>query len=119
MEYEKLALEVSAVRAGLVPVSPHVLQGESGVEHRFDLLFSDGGRRYAFDFYEKVDDIEVMKSYLKRFDTRTSVVIVCTRGEVTAEARSLADSYGMKILTPEEAETYFTVPRAAPRRIFG
>ncbi len=119
MEYEKLALEVSAIRAGLTAVNPHVLPGDSGVDHTFNLLFTDGSRYYAFDFYERVTDIEVVKSFAKKLDTRSSVNIVCMGVDVTKEARLLAASYDMHILSPGGAETFFTRQRAAPRRIFG
>lgn len=119
MEFERLALEVSAIRAGLTPISPHVLQGDSGVEHRFNLLFTDGSRNYAFDFYGRVTDVEVVRSYAKKFDTRTSVNIVCTGGEVTEKARDLGLAYDMRILGPEAAKTFFALQRAAPRRTFG
>ena len=119
MEYEKLALEVGAIRAGLSLVRPQVLQGDSGVEHRFDLVFSDGQKNYAFDFYEKVTDVEVVRSYSKKFDTGASVNIVCTGGAVTESARQLAVDYEMRILSSEAAETFFALKPAAPRRTFG
>jgi hypothetical protein len=118
MEFEKLALEVSAVKAGLTPMSPHVLQGDSGTEHRFNMLFSDGAKKYAFDFYEDVTEIEVIRSFAKKLDTRTLVNIVCT-GEVSDRARTLAVGYEMKILTPEAAKTFFALVRVVPRRTFG
>ena len=119
MEFEKLALEVGAIRAGLTPVSPHVLQGDSGIEHRFDLLFTDGQRSYAFDFYEKVTDIEEEKSFAKKIDTNTSENIVCPRKDVTERASQLAMSYDMRILGSEATETFFALKPAAPRRTFG
>ncbi|MDG6988785.1 MAG: hypothetical protein JRN21_05595 [Nitrososphaerota archaeon] len=118
MEFEKLALEVSALKAGLNPVTPHVLQGSSGVEHRFDLLFSDGTRNYAFDFYDSVTDVQVVVSYAKKFDAGCQVSIVSPPGTVTKEAKQLALSYNMHLLTPEAAETFFALERAAPRRTF-
>jgi len=119
VEFEKLALEVSAIRAGLTPVSPHVLQGDSGVEHRFDLLFSDGNRNYGFDFYEKVTEIEVLRSYAKMLDTRMSVNIVCPGPVVTESARELASFYDIEILSPANAESFFVAERPQPRRTFG
>ena len=119
MEFEKLALEVSALKAGLTPVSPHVLQGASGVEHRFDLLFTDGARYYAFDFYDRVTDVEVVKSYAKKFDAGCSVSVISPLGAVTADAKTLAISYNMRLLTPEAASTFFALERAAPMRTFG
>ncbi|MDG7011287.1 MAG: hypothetical protein JRN57_04115 [Nitrososphaerota archaeon] len=119
MEFEKLALEVSAQKAGLKSVTPHVLQGSSGVEHRFDLLFTDGLRNYAFDCYESVTDIEVVKSYAKKFDTGCSVSIVSPAGKVSDAAKELALHYDMRILAPEAASTYFALERAVPSRTFG
>lgn len=119
MEFEKLALEVSAMKAGLKAVSPHVLQGGSGVEHRFDLLFSDGRRNYAFDFYESVSEVEVVKSYAKRFDAGAVVSIVSPTEGVTEEARRLALGYGIKIIAPDAARSFFALERVPPRRVFG
>jgi hypothetical protein len=119
MEFEKLALEVSAMKAGLTAVSPHVLQGGSGVEHRFDLLFSDGERYHAFDFYNTVTDVEVVKSYVKKFDVGASVNIVCPSDRVTPGARSLAQGYNIRLLHRGSVESFFTFEKAAPRRTFG
>lgn len=119
MEFEKLALEVSALKSGLTAVSPHVLQGESGVEHRFDLLFNDGARFYGFDFYEEVTDVEVVKSYAKKFDAGCAVSIISPAGTVTEQAKELALYYNMRLLTPEGASTFFALEKAAPRRTFG
>ena len=119
MEFEKLALEVSAMRAGLTAVTPRVLRGESGVEHRFDLVFSDGTRSFAFDFYERVTDVEVVSSYAKKLDTGASVNIVSLRGSATEEARQLALSYEVKILNPKAAETFFALQQTEPRRTVG
>jgi len=107
MEFEKLALEVSAAKAGLKPVSPNVLRGDSGIDHRVSLLFTDGAKLYGFDFYEKVTEIEVVRSYAKKFDSRAAINMVCLSGEVTPGARELAKEYGMKVLSPRAAETFF------------
>lgn len=119
MEFEKLALEVSAIKAGLKAVSPQVLHGDSGVDHRFTLLFTDGRRFHAFDFYEAVTDVEVVRSFAKKFDSRASVDIVCLSGQVTEQARQMAFSYEMKVLSPEALETFFVLEPAMPRRSFG
>ncbi|MDE1858694.1 MAG: hypothetical protein KGI26_06495 [Thaumarchaeota archaeon] len=119
MEFEKLAVEVGALKAGLTAVTPHVLQGGSGVEHKFDMLFSDGARNYAFDFYDTVTDIEVVKSYAKKFDSGCSVSIISPAGSVTDAAKELALSYNMRLLTPEAASTVFALEKAALRRTFG
>ena len=119
MEFEKLALEVSALKAGLTALSPHALQGSSGVEHKFDLLFTDGRHRYAFDFYEEVSEVEVVRSFAKKFDSGCTVNIVCPPGMATDEAQKLALFYNMRVLTPEAAPTFFALEKATPRRTFG
>ena len=119
MEFEKLALEVSARKAGLTAVKPRVLQGSSGVEHKFDLLFTDGDHFHAFDFYEEVTDVEVVKSFAKKFDVGCPVSIVSPPGKATEGAQKLALSYGMRIITPDAVPTVFALEGAAPQRTFG
>lgn len=119
MDFEKLALEVGAMKAGLEAVSPHVLQGGSGIRHRFDLLFADGSRYYGFDFYDHVSEVEVVKSYAKKFDAGAVVSLVSPADGVTEEARRLAYSYGIRIITPDEAGSFFAQERVPPRRVFG
>lgn len=114
MQFEKLALEVSAQKAGLAEVAPHVLQGTSGVEHRFDLLFSDGERRYAFDFYESVTDIEVVTSYAKKFDCGCTVSIIAPPEGVTEGAKELALAYNMRVLSPGAASSFFALEKTVP-----
>jgi hypothetical protein len=115
MEFEKLALEVSAAKAGLKPVTPRVFKGDSGIEHRVNLLFTDGTRFYGFDFYDSVTEIEVLRSFAKKFDSKVPINIVCMSGEVTMGARELAKSYGMKVLSPTAAETFFVFEQEPPK----
>lgn len=115
MEFEKLAVEVSAVRAGLVEIKPPTLSGRSGVQHRFSLLFSDGAKTYAFDFYERVTELQVIRSFAKKFDTGAFVGIVCLSGSTTDGAGALAGSYGMRVVGPEEIESFLTEQTAAPK----
>jgi hypothetical protein len=117
MEFEKLAIQVSATNAGLKPVTPPMLKGESGVVHRFTLLFSDSGSSYALDFYEKVTEVEVIRSYVKGFDTKASVAVVCLSGNTTEEARTLARTYGVLILGPENTEGFFATEKAPSPRL--
>jgi hypothetical protein len=115
MEFEKLALEVSAAKAGLKPVNPHVLRGASGIDHRVNLLFTDGAKLYGFDFYESVTEIEVVRSFAKKFDCKVAINIVSLSGEVTQGARELATGYGMKVLSPRAVETYFVFEQLSPK----
>ena len=118
MEYEKLAVEVSAIKAALTPVPSPVVQGSSGVEHRFTLLFSAGGTLYDFDFYDSVTELEVVKSFAKKYDSGAVVHIVCLTGTTTDAARDLAVGYGRRTLGPKAAETFFVFESAAPRSSF-
>ncbi len=113
MEFEKLALEVSAAKAGLKPVSPQVLRGDSGIDHKVNLLFTDGARLYGFDFYESVTEIEVVRSFAKKFDCKVSINLVSLSGEVTKGAMALADGYAMKVLSPKAAESFFVFEQAS------
>lgn len=119
MEFEKLSLEVGALKAGLATVDPRVLQGVSGVEHRFDLLFTDGHSYFAFDFYESVTTMDVIRTFAKKFDSKATVNIVSRSGGADGDARSLAAAYGMRILTPDAVEGFFALEKVAPRHAFG
>lgn len=111
MKFESLSLEVAAKTAGLLVVKPAVLNGKSGVEHRFDSLVSDGPRFFAFDFYDSVGDMDVLRTYIKKFDTGATTEIVCSSGKVTGDAATLAREYGIEILAPDQISTFFQ-PRA-------
>lgn len=113
MKFEGLALEVAAKNAGLLVVKPAVLHGKSGVDHKFDGLVSDGPRFYAFDFYESVTEMDVLRTYIKKYDTGASTSLVCVSGKVTPDARTLASEYGMEVLGPEELGPFFQ-PLATP-----
>jgi hypothetical protein len=107
MELERLELEVSAAKAGLTPVVPHVVRGASGIDHRVSLLFTDGTHLCGFDFYESVTNIEVLRSFAKKFDSGADINIVCLSGETSRDALSLAQQYQMRILGPKAAEKFF------------
>ena len=115
VEFEKLAIEVGAAKAGLRSVLPRTVQGESGVVHSFNLLLSDGHRLYAFDIYDSVTPREVVKSYAKELDTGCTVSLVCPAGGTAEEAGALATSYGLRVITPDAAGKFFSLEKAAPR----
>jgi hypothetical protein len=119
LELEKLTLEVGAARAGLKPVVPRAVQGESGVVHSFNLLFSDGDRFYAFDIYDSVSTTEMVKSYAKKLDTGCSLVVVCPLERADDDARQLAASYEIRIISPEAAATFFSLERPPSTRRSG
>jgi hypothetical protein len=114
MEYERLVLEVGARKAGFAPVVPRAATGNSGVEHRFSSLFTDGRRYIAFDFYDSVSDKEVLRSYTKKLDVGCSLVIVAPLNKVAAAAKKLAHEYSLKIIDPKAVPTYFVLELVAP-----
>jgi hypothetical protein len=107
MYYEQLALEVGATVAGFHVAKPPILAGDSGVEHRFSFLAFDGERPYAFDVYDEVGQIELIRTYVKKMDTGANTVIVCLRGMPRDEAKELASFYGLAVLGPKEVGDFF------------
>ena len=116
MYTERLLLEVQASRVGWTTIKPPLVKGTSGTLHSFSFLASSGAVLYGFDFYDTVTEIEVLKSYIKSFDTGTGVQIVVGVGKATEKAKALAREYGMRMLLEEEIRPYFA-PRAAWERI--
>ncbi|QQG49172.1 MAG: hypothetical protein HY247_02345 [archaeon] len=108
MELEKVALEVAATKAGLAVVKGAIVQGRSGVDHRFAVVVSDGVHSFAFDFYEGARDVDVLSTYVKKYDTGLETNIVSS-GKNTPLAATLAQEYGMKLVTPESVGSFFDV----------
>ncbi|MDA4129101.1 MAG: hypothetical protein OK422_06585 [Thaumarchaeota archaeon] len=104
MYFEILTLEISATRLGWDVIKPALARGASGIDHRFSFLATDEGQSYAFDFYENVGSIEVLRSYAKKLDTSVSVSVVCLVGKPTEEAKRLAMQYRMRVMAPAELE---------------
>lgn len=102
-----LYLEVHATRLGLEIIKPPKLRGASGVEHPFSFLASGGKATYAFDVYDGVTETDVLKSFIKKFDTRTPVNLICTNGKASPAAVALAKEYDMKILKENEIAPFF------------
>jgi hypothetical protein len=108
MYYEKLALEVGATVAGLDVVKPAVLRGESGAEQRFTFVASDSSGTYAFDIYNEVKEVEVLRTYIKKMDTGANAYVVCLSGRPDAKAKELARNYGIDVLGPMEVGDFFS-----------
>ena len=121
MYYEKLALEVGASVAGFTVLKPPVIRGESGIEHSFTFVATDGPSMYTFDIYSTVGQTEILRTYLKKMDTGARSFVVCLSGRPTREGLDLADSYGIELLGPSEVGDFFSgmisrqieAPRAA------
>ncbi len=108
MYYEKLALEVGATVAGFNVVKPPLLEGESGVEHKFTFVATDGDVAYAFDVYPEVGQVEIIRAYIKKMDTGARTHVVCLSGRPTPEASGLAKIYDVEILGPKEVGDFFS-----------
>ena len=111
MNFESLALEIHATKAGFEVIKPPRCRGTSGVDHRFSFVASDGKHVYAFDLCQDVGEVEVIRAFLKKIDTGTNVSLVCLRGRPSEEGLNLAKSYDLRILTPADIEPFFDAVR--------
>ena len=107
MEFEKLALEVRAHFAGLSVIKPPFVVGSSGVRHKFTFLASRGSELFAFDIYEKVGVMEVIRTFAKSLDTGVKACIINLGGRIDSETLQLASVYGISILGPGEIQNCF------------
>ena len=112
---EKLSLEIQAVNRGLTPVKPAATMGSSGVVHYFSFVAEGSGTTYCFDIYDDVTEIEVLKTYIKKFDTGHTVSLVCTTGKVSSLGIALAREYGLPILAAGEIPVFFDTQLIAAR----
>jgi predicted RecB family endonuclease len=106
--YEELALEVSASIAGLRVLKPPFMRGESGIEHKFSFVATDESTKYAFDVWQNVSEIEVLRTYIKALDTGAHAIIVCLSGKPSAEGKKLAEEYRLEVLTPGDVGNFFS-----------
>jgi hypothetical protein len=106
---EKLTLEVQAVKLGWKVIKPPVIAGRSGVDHAFSFVASTGTINYAFDIYEEVSEMEVLKSFIKKFDTGSVVNIICATGKVGPSAEKMAKEYDIRIFDATNASQFFQV----------
>ena len=98
MEVERLELKVAARRAGLEIVEPPLLEGRSGTMHRFGFVARDQSSTFAFDFYNEVTEIELLRSAIKGIDTGAKVNVVTLSGETTETALLFASELKARIL---------------------
>lgn len=94
--------------AGLDVVKPAVIRGESGTEQRFTFVASDGFEMYAFDVYNELREVEVIRTYLKKMDTGARTYVVCLSGRPDAKAKELARNYGIDVLSPMDVGEFFS-----------
>ena len=109
MYFERLVLEIHANNAGWRTIKPPFCMGESGVQQKFSFLATDETCVYGFDIYNEVTEEEVLRTYMKRLDTKVLTVIVNLRGRPKMEVARIADDYGITILGPAEIESFFSL----------
>ena len=107
VNFETLALEIHATKAGFEIIKPARCRGTSGVDHKFSLVASEGGHVYAFDLCQDVGEVEVIRAYLKKIDTGANVTLVCLKGRPNEEGSKLAKGYDIRVLTPADIEPFF------------
>ncbi len=102
MSIEKIAM--IANEAGCEIRNPPILMGRSGVEHTFSLLLGCGDNRCAVDVYDSAGEGDVLRTYLKKFDTGISSYIVSLTGTPSESTMNLASKYGISCFSIEEIE---------------
>ena len=107
MYFERMVLEIHANNAGWKTVKPPFCRGESGVDQNFSFLATDDTYLYGFDIYSDVTQEEVLRTYVKRVDTKVLTFIVSLSGRPKKEVARIADDYGITILGPADIEAFF------------
>jgi hypothetical protein len=117
MYFEKLALEVNAVAAGLQVVKPATVRGRSGDDQRFAFVASDGSSTYAFEIFPEVSEKEVLRTYVKKLDAGVQACIVCLKGRPSVEASELACYYGIEVMGPGKVGDFFSRKVTPPAKV--
>jgi hypothetical protein len=115
LNYERLSLEVIAVKSNWQIVNPPTLAGRSGVTHKFDFVAMHGQFGLVFDICEQLSETDVIKTYIKKLDTGVSACIICHTEKMTEEARKLAAEYGLKVLRSDDIESAFMARGTEPQ----
>lgn len=98
--------EVEAAGLGLATVRLAKVRGESGALHTFSFAARARSTTFALDVYDEVRDIDVLKTYVKVYDTKAVGAMVCVTGRVSKRAEAMAKDYGMNIIAPAEVPRY-------------
>ena len=107
MEPERLYLQVNATSVGWSEVRPAVLRGHSGIDHHFAFLAQKDQAVCSFDIYDRVTEIEVLRTFTKKIDTGVPVTIVSISGWSEQTAQNLARSYGIEIIGTNDIPKFF------------
>lgn len=79
--------------------SPTTMQGQSGTEHRFDLVMSNReGAKVGIIAAENVTELVVMRAFVLQIDCEVPVQ-VASMATPTQKAVELAQAYGLKLIS--------------------
>jgi hypothetical protein len=100
-DFESVASSLAG--SGKQAKAPAQMVGKSGVKHEFSLAVfsSPGSPEVVVDAelsVKDVDEMKVLKFYVKVFDVSPKKSILCVCPRLTERARSLAKEYGITVL---------------------
>ncbi len=103
-DFESLAESLS--RKGTRARAPATIVGKSGVKHEFALAVEadSGGAQVVVDAelsVKDVDEMKVLKFYVKVFDVSPKKAILCVTPRLSDRAATLAREYGIEVLEDE------------------
>jgi len=103
-DFETIATGLA--RRGVRAQAPAAIVGKSGVKHEFAFaLVPDTGKaKIVVDTelsVKDVDEMKVLKFYVKVFDVRPERAILCVSPRLSSRAAALAKEYGIEVLEDE------------------
>jgi hypothetical protein len=114
--FEAMAAGLS--KRGTKACAPATIVGKSGVKHEFAFaLMPDSGKaRVVLDTelsVKDVDEMKVLKFYVKVFDVDTEKAILCVSPRLNERATALAKEYGIAVLEDEVPKKLLTMAEKA------
>lgn len=112
--FERAQLEALAAKWHWRIVDPPTLTGFSSAPHKFLFVAIDGQRTRFFDACEKLNENEVLTTYIKKFDlneytkelnTKPSAYIICRTQKMTKNVRKMLKEYEMMPLPSDKIES--------------
>ena len=77
------------------------VKGRSGVLHQFQMLVEGNVKWCTLDFYAKVQEDEILRTFFKKFDTGKPSYAV-SLGSVSEAALDLAKNYEIEVFRSED-----------------
>lgn len=105
-------MEIHASTAGWKVVKPPLRTGESGTQHGFSFLATDGTYFYGFDLCTEATEQDVLRAAAKMAETKTLTVIVNLSGRPRGDMAKFADDHGITILGPGDVGPFFSLDHA-------